>query len=301
MNLLVTGAWADAEKHIAELEEAGHEVKFLQYEKDPLPCSAEWIEGVICNGLFQWHPIERFFSLRYIQLTSAGYDRISIDYAEAHGIRVFNARGVYSIPMAEFAVCGILQLYKQTPFFLENQKRHCWEKHRKLRELYGQTVCLIGCGSVGTECAKRLAGFGCRIFGVDLIPRSDDAYETMVGITQLDGMLGKADIVILTVPLTEATRGMMSRERLNRMKDGSILVNISRGAVLDETALYEELPRLGGAVMDVFEKEPPEYDSPLWDLENVLITPHNSFVGDGNGERLWRVIRSNLGKFAEMS
>jgi len=149
MNLLVTGAWSDGKNCIAELEAMGHTVTFMQFEKDALPCSYDWAEGVICNGLFLTHPIEQFTNLRYIQLTSAGFDRVDMDYVKSHGIEIHNARGVYSIPMAEFALCGVLQLYKQAAFFRENQRKHLWEKHRGLLELAGKNVLIVGCGSVG--------------------------------------------------------------------------------------------------------------------------------------------------------
>ena len=101
MELLVTGAFSGAKQHIRELEEKGHRVHFLQFEKDELPCPPDQIEGVICNGLFLFHAIEKFTRLRFIQLTSAGYDRVPMEYVKANGIQIYNARGVYSIPMAE--------------------------------------------------------------------------------------------------------------------------------------------------------------------------------------------------------
>ena len=112
MNLLITGAWTDAQEHIAEIEALGHQVRFLQQEKEQLPCTYEWVEGVICNGIFLHHSISRFVNLRYIQLTSAGYDRVPMDEVERRHIEIHNARGVYSIPMAEFALTGVLDIYK---------------------------------------------------------------------------------------------------------------------------------------------------------------------------------------------
>lgn len=294
MNLLVTGAWADAKAHISELEAMGHTVYFLQFEKDKLPCEYAWVEGVICNGLFLSHPIERFTNLRYIQLTSAGFDRIDMDYVKAHGIEIHNARGVYSIPMAEFAVCGVLQLYKQAAFFRENQKRHLWEKHRGLLELSGKKVLIVGCGSVGNECAKRFAAFGCEVIGIDLYPREDSLYSIMLPMDELDNALGEADVIILTLPLTEQTKYLINDNRLSLLKSTAVLVNIARGAIVDTEALINHLGNLGGVVLDVFEEEPLSEDSPLWDKENVILTSHNSFVSEGNGERLNKVIIANL-------
>lgn len=286
MNLLVTGAWSDGKKCITELEVMGHTVVFMQYEKDELPCSYEWVEGVVCNGLFLSHPIEKFTNLRYIQLTSAGFDRVDMDYVKAHGIEIHNARGVYSIPMAEFALSGVLQLYKQAAFFRENQKRHLWEKHRGLLELAGKKVLIVGCGSVGNECAKRFAAFGCEVTGVDLYPREDSLYCKILPLDKLDDTLITADIVVLTLPLSEQTRHLMNDNKLSLLKDGAVLINIARGAIVDTEALIKNIDRLGGAVLDVFEEEPLIDNSPLWDKPNIILTPHNSFVGDGNGERL---------------
>ena len=168
MNLLITGAWQEAREHFDEIKALGHSIVFMQQEKDVLPCDSGWVEGTICNGLFLHHPIDAFPNLRFIQLTSAGFDRVDMDYVQSHGIEIHSARGVYSIPMAEFALCGVLRLYKQTRFFEENRRAHRWEKHRGLRELFGKTVVIVGCGSVGTECAKRFSAFGCRVIGADI-------------------------------------------------------------------------------------------------------------------------------------
>ena len=294
MNLLVTGAWSDGKNCITELEAKGHNVLLMHYEKDELPCSYEWVEGVVCNGLFLSHPIGKFTNLRYIQLTSAGFDRVDMDYVKAHGIEIHNARGVYSIPMAEFALSGVLQLYKQAAFFRENQKRHLWEKHRGLLELAGKKVLIVGCGSVGNECAKRFAAFGCEVTGVDLYPREDSLYSKILPLDKLDDMLITADIVVLTLPLSEQTRHLMNDNKLSLLKDGAVLVNIARGAIVDTEALIKHIDRLGGAVLDVFEEEPLIDNSPLWDKPNVILTPHNSFVGDNVNNRLKNLILNNL-------
>ena len=294
MNLLVTGAWSDGKNCISELEAMGHNVTFMQYEKDALPCDYEWVEGVICNGLFLTLQIEKFINLKYIQLTSAGFDRVDMNYVKAHNIEIHNARGVYSIPMAEFAVCGVLQLYKQAAFFRENQKQHLWEKHRGLLELAGKNVLIVGCGSVGNECAKRFKAFDCTITGVDLYPREDSLYSEILPLDKLDEALRQADVVILTLPLTEQTRYLIDDSKLSLIKNGATLVNIARGAIIDTKALLNNIDRFTGAVLDVFEEEPLNENCPLWDKQNIILTPHNSFVGEGNAERLREIITENI-------
>lgn len=295
MNLLVTGAFAWTDDELNNLRLLGHEVIFMQQENNPLPCDASWIEGIIGNGIFLNHSIEQFTSLKYIQLTSAGFDRIPMDYVKAHNIEIHNARGVYSIPMAEFAVCGVLQLYKQSGFFHDNQKKHSWVKHRGLVELHDKNVCIVGCGSVGNECAKLFRGFGCHVSGIDISPYKNALYEKISFLTDIDDELKKSDITVLSLPLIEDTKKLMNIDRISMMKPDSILVNIARGGIIDTDVMISALnSHLRGAVLDVFEDEPLPADSPLWDMQNVIITPHNSFVGDGNHERMWNVITKNL-------
>lgn len=293
MNLLITGAWKDAEEVIPQLKKE-HNVAFLKWEKDKLPCSYEWIEGVIGNGIFLYHPIEEFTNLRYIQLTSAGYDRVPMDYVQLHKIEIHNAKGVYSIPMAEFALTGVLQIYKQSRLFQENQKMHKWERNRDLLELYGKTVCIVGCGDVGDECAKRFQAFGCHVIGVNRSKKENNLYEKVFEIDKLKDEVVRADIMVLTIALTEETRHLIDRNILQLLKKTAILVNLARGAIVDTEALIEILPNIKGAVLDVFEEEPLLEENVLWNMKNVIVTPHNSFIGNGNTERLKKCILYNL-------
>ena len=295
MNLLVTGAWRCTQQHLQRLEQMGHRVVFMQNESDVLPVEPEWVEGMVCNGLFLHHDIGQFRNLRYIQLTSAGFDRVPMEQVQRRGIRICNARGVYGVPMAEFAVAGVLQLYKQSRFFARNQHAHSWEKHRGLLELWGKQVTIVGCGNIGQECAKRFAAFDCHVIGVDIFEAKLPGIEKMYDISRLDEVLPDSDVVVLTLPLTEQTRHLFNSTRFANMKAGAILVNIARGGVVDTAALEQALvARLGGAVLDVFEEEPLHEHSPLWEMEHVLLSPHNSFVGDNNGKRLEDVIIANL-------
>ena len=130
---------------------------------------------------------------------------------------------------------------------------------------------------------------------MDLYPREDNAYKKIYSLSSLDDVLLQSDVVVLTLPLTEETRYMMNEQRFAKMKNGSVLVNIARGAVVDEQALLKAVDeKLLGAVLDVFEEEPLSADNPLWKKANVIVTPHNSFVGDGNADRLYQVILENL-------
>ena len=293
MNVLVTGAFQLNSEELATLEAAGHKVFMHPDERAPVK-QPERYEAVVCNGLFLNTPIERFTNLRLIQLTSAGLDRVPLDDIRARGIELHNAAGVYSVPMAEFAVGGILQLYKQSHFFAENQAQHKWEKHRGLLELSGKRVCILGCGNVGREIAKRLRAFGCRITGMNRTVRELPEFDAVLPLAQLPDAAAACDILICCIALTPETRGIVSKEVFDRLPAGTVFVNVARGALADEAALTAWLRHGGRAVLDVFEEEPLPAASPLWDMENVILTPHNSFAGDGNRARLWETIKENL-------
>lgn len=299
MRLLLTGAFAYSEAQLNALRVLGAELVFQKDERGAPETDFAAVDAVVCNGLFLYHDIKEFKNLKCIQLTSAGLDRVPLDYIQEKGIKLCNARGVYSVPMAEWALCGVLSLYKHLNTFSEKQKNHLWEKDRKVRELSGDTVLIVGCGSVGTACAKRFKAFGMRVMAADIVKPQSDVYDAYFPMQEIDKALETADVIVLTLPLTEETRGFFHAERFSHCKNGAILVNIARGAVVKEKDLTDALisGNLGGAVLDVFEDEPLSAESPLWELENVMITPHNSFVSPKNNERLFSVMLQNIETF----
>lgn len=189
MKLLLTGAFKYTNEQIEYLKSHGNEVVFVQDERRKIGFDVSDIEGVICNGLFLYNKIEQFKSLKYIQLTSAGFDRVPLDYINDHKIKIYNARGVYSVPMAEFALTGILQLVKQSRFFYENQKQHLWEKSRTLGELSGKTAVIVGAGNIGTEVAKRLNAFDMTVIGVDVCNIEKLYFDKVELLSELDEYL----------------------------------------------------------------------------------------------------------------
>ena len=297
MNILITGAWRYTASDLEAIRALGHRIWEMPDESGPLPCGYEIPEAVICNNLFNHHPLRAFTGLRYVQLTSAGYDRIPMEYVHERGMTLCNASGVYSIPMAEYALCGVLDIYKQRHFFSHNQELHRWEKHRGLRELAGKRVCILGCGSVGNECAVRFAAFGCRVEGVDILPREDSRYEAIYPVEDLASRLPYAHVLVLSLPVNEATRHIVDGHALTLLPDAAVVVNLARGGVLDTEALLAAVAqRELYAVLDVFEEEPLPPDSPLWDDPHLLLSPHNSFVGEGNAKRLTDLSLGNLRK-----
>ena len=253
-------------------------------------------DGVICNALLLHHDVKRFRHLRFVQLTSAGLDRVPVDELAERGVAVFNARGVYSIPLAEWVVMQILQSYKRSRFFARNQGERKWEKARDLREVAGRTACIVGFGDVGQEVAKRLRPFGVRISAVDIRSRKSTLADEVFGFNSLGTALTSADFVVLAVPLTPTTRHLLNGSSIALMKADAVLVNVSRGQVIDEAALVAALNRgqFYGVALDVFEQEPLDTKSELWSFERVVVTPHNSFVSDQTGKRLFQRVLENL-------
>jgi phosphoglycerate dehydrogenase-like enzyme len=219
-----------------------------------------------------------------------------MDYIASHGIEFHNARGVYSDPIAEFAIGGILDLYKLSRAFDREQKEHVWNLRRVLPELTDKNVLIVGAGSIGTAFARRLQAFDCHVTGLARTAGVREHYDQVLPMEQLDDCLPQADIVILCLPNNGETRHVMDRARFAKMKPGALFVNIARGALVEEQALAEALTsgRLAGAVLDVFEVEPLPDDSGLWDMENVIVRPHTSFAGEFNQKRLFQVMNRNL-------
>lgn len=299
MKTLITGAFKYSEEQIEKLNDIGCETVFIQDEREKLNIDVSDIEAVVCNGLFLYNDISKFKSLKFIQLTSAGFDRVDMEYINENNIEIHNAKGVYSAPMAEWVVLKILEIYKNTKFFVRNQDNKVWEKKRDLLELTDKTVTIVGCGNVGIEVAKRLKAFGCKINGVARRKIQYDYIDKVYSMDELDKALKVSDIVVLTIALTEETKYLFNKERFDVMKDEAVLVNVARGAIIDEEDLIEVLKngKFMGVAIDVMENEPLCVSSELWSFDRVLITPHNSFVSDRTSCRMFDVMCENLKKF----
>ena len=281
------------------LRALGYTVYFMQQEQEDLPLLASDVDVTVCNGLFLNHDINDFTHLKFIQLTSAGFDRVPVDLIKARGIELFNARGVYSMPMAEWAIFKVLEHYKQGWFFYQEQIAGRWTKHRGLREIAGIKVAVVGAGNVGQEVAKRFQAFGAETTGFDVHTHETVGFHSMALTETFQESIGEFDVVVITAPLLPSTRGLISREVLKSMKVNAVIINIARGGLVDQQALIEvflQRPDLYAA-LDVFEEEPLPFSSPLWKMTNVAISPHNSFVSDGNNKRMFDVIYTNLKNF----
>lgn len=299
MKLLLTGAFKYSSSQIEYLKNMGFDITFIQDERIPIDSDVSDIDAVICNGLFLHTPIENFKNLKFVQLTSAGLNRVPLDYINQYNIKLCNARGVYSAPMAEFALCGVLDLYKKSRIFYENQKNHKWEKYRGLQELSGKNVLIIGAGDIGGAVAKRFKAFDTSVAGIDPYRKSSEAFDVIYSTENLDEQLTFADIVVLTLPLTDDNEGFFDGKKFALMKSTAVFVNIARGKLVNQNDLIDALAsnQIAGAVLDVFDKEPLDDKSPLWDMNHVILTPHNSFEGELNNKRMFDLIKKNLEGF----
>ena len=295
MKTIITGALQATAEELEQLRTLGLEITLHRDEKAEVD-NPEQFEAAVCNGLFLYNDISKFKNLKYIQLTSAGMDRVPLDYTESHGIEVHNAAGVYSVPMAEWTIMRILELYKNANKLFKNQKAHRWEKGRNWQELAGKTSCFVGFGAYGQETAKRLKAFDVNVQVVNRSQKTSPFVDLFYSMDELDVALSKADIVIMAIALTSETAGLIGEKQFSRMKNTAILINAARGALIDECALVEALcaGKIAGAALDVFEEEPLQAESQLWKMENAFISSHNSFVGEKNHQRLMKVIETNL-------
>jgi phosphoglycerate dehydrogenase-like enzyme len=177
--------------------------------------------------------------------------------------------------MAEFGLSLVLALLKQLPLFVAAQREHRWRRALPARAA-GRTLGILGLGAIGEALAVRAAALGMRVIGTQRAPKAHPAVARIEPPENTDLVLAESDVVVLLLPLTEETRGLLSRERFGRLKPGALLVNLARGGIVDEDALVEALRsgRLGGAAFDVFAEEPLPASSPLWDAPNLWITPH---------------------------
>lgn len=300
MKFLVTGSLGADENDIRAIEALGHEVTLHPDERIPVE-HPEQYEGMISNSLLYYTGHEGFTSLRYLQVTSAGLDRVPLGWVRERGIRLCNAEGVYSAPMAEWTVMRILELLRRVPQDFRVQLAGEYKRDFKWQELAGKKVFLVGFGAYGREIAKRLKPFGTELTAFNRSPKDDPNVDAFLPLAELKKRLPEADILVLAIALTDETRHLIGADAFARMKRGAFLVNASRGPIVDESALITALTdgTLAGAALDVFETEPLAADSPLWKLDNVLLSAHNSYFGNNNHRRMMALVLKNLREYGE--
>jgi glycerate dehydrogenase len=249
--------------------------------------------------------LQQLPQLRMIAVAATGYDVIDIDYCKAHGIAVSNIRNyaVHTVP--EHAFTLILALRRNLLAYRQDVTNGRWQEvdqfcffDHPIRDMYGATLGLIGEGALGQATAKIARGFGMKVLFADHAPPKVEGVE----FTPFDVVLSTSDVISLHVPLTPETRNMIGMKELRRMKRTAILINTSRGGLVDEQALADALTQglIGGAGFDVLTKEPPKEGNPLLDLrlQNFILTPHVAWASDGAMQFLADQLIDNIEAFA---
>lgn len=240
-------------------------------------------------------------NLKWLHVFNAGVDHPIYTEMLARGVRLTTSSGATAEPIAQTAITALIMLARNFPRWLTAQREHRWDPMRVAdfpRDLRGQTAVIVGLGHIGREIARLAQVLGLTVIGVRRSPlRPGDPVDEMHKPDHLPELLPRADWLILACPLTEETRGMVNAEMLARLPHSARLINVGRGEVVDEPALIEALRSgtINGAYLDVFQQEPLPPESPLWDLPNVFLTPHNSAVASGNDQRVYDLFVDNLG------
>jgi phosphoglycerate dehydrogenase-like enzyme len=289
--LEVVGLPQDREARIAEADAARIETAYFSIDVNP-------------------HHARQFFSavrkaprLKWMHLFNVGVDHPIFREMLGRGVRLTTSAGTSARPIAHNAITGLLMLARDFPRWLGDQRAHKWNPPRPPdvpRDLAGQTAVVVGLGHIGREIARLAQALGLKVIGVRRSPRRpDDPVDALCAPHELAGILPHADWLILACPLTPETRGLVNAGLISRLPPHARLINIARGEIVDEPALVEALRggRLAGAYLDVFQQEPLPENSPLWDLPNVLVTPHNSSFDASLDDRIYAVFVENLARW----
>ncbi len=254
-------------------------------------------------------------NLRWVHSATAGVERVLTPSSRARGLVITNARGVFSRPVAEYVMMMILAVTRSLPQLLELQAERTWQP-LEARELRDVTVGIVGLGSIGRAVGALATAFGCRVIATRRRPEAGaaaapgDGDEPYLGSLMLDRvlpperlheLLAESDFVVLATPLTHDTHDLISDEAIAALKPGAWVINVARGELVDERALARALRdgRLGGAVLDTFREEPLSPMSPLYDLPNLILTPHTSWSSARVVDRSVELFCTNLRRFAD--
>ncbi|MFB3827019.1 MAG: D-2-hydroxyacid dehydrogenase [Bryobacteraceae bacterium] len=233
--------------------------------------------------------------LRWVHARSAGLDAVLFPALVESPVTLTNGRGVFSEPLGEFVVGAALYFAKDFRRMVKSQEAGCWDQF-DVTEVAGQTMGIVGYGDIGRACARRARAMGMRVIGLRRSPSADPDADEIAGPEALPDLLARSDYVVLALPLTPATGGLIGAPELNLMQPTAVLMNVGRGPVVRERDLIEALRqrRIRGAALDVFETEPLPAGHPYYGLDNLLLSPH---CADHTPDWLERAMRFFLGNF----
>ena len=242
--------------------------------------------------------------LKWLQMTWAGTDIYTKSSDFPKNVILTNMSGVFGETISEYVIGAILTLYRNFPIYFRNQEKKIWKDMGSEKTLFGKTVLILGAGDIGTNIAKRLRPFGTKNIGVRRAVRGmESCFDAMHTLKDVEALLSVADIVIGCLPDTTETENLLNRERLLKMKPDAVLVNVGRGSLIVTKDLEEVLKEghLFGVALDVMKPEPLPKESKLWDMENVIITPHISGQGFGHEvrteQKIYDVLSENIRRY----
>ncbi len=239
--------------------------------------------------------------LKWLFSVSAGVEHLPFTELKEKGVIVTNTRGIHGEQISEHVFGMVLSFSRQLMLSRKNQLQKKWAQLLPVDELPGKTLCIIGAGSIGSEIARKAKAFDMHVIGLKKHPEAMEYFDDVFGIEKLHDVLGLADYAVLITPLTDETYHIMGAEEFKAMKRTGVFINMSRGDTVDEASLIDALRNgiIAGAGLDVFHTEPLPPESPLWEMENVIITPHNSGVSPHYFEKTLKVFRESLALYRQ--
>lgn len=285
------------------IRDLGYEVTIISEHEITNTKEVNEADVLVCYNPFSKIDVSKMTNLKLIMLSSIGFDQLPFKNVEEQGITVTNNKGGYSIPMGEWIVMNILEIYKRSRRRYKCSIEKRWSMDTEVLEIFDKNVLFLGTGTIAMEGAKRLAGFGMHITGASKSGRTNEIFANVIKLSEAMHNLDTYDIVVCTLPHTEETEGLIDGAFLDGMKVGSALINVSRGDIVDEKALIKCLKsdKLLGVALDVFEHEPLSEDSELWDFDNVYLSSHNSWISERRNSRRFQYIYRNLKSYIEGS
>ncbi|MFD2044660.1 D-2-hydroxyacid dehydrogenase [Ornithinibacillus salinisoli] len=246
--------------------------------------------------------LEENKNLRWVQTWSAGVNGLPLEALQKRNVSITSANGVHAYPISETIFALMLGLTRKIHSYVRQQMDKTWDNANLKLEIHEKTIGIIGVGAIGQETAKIAKAFGMKVLGVRHSGKETDYVDQMYTPDQLAKILPQCDIVVITLPLTEDTTHLFGAEQFRQMKDSGILINIGRGPIVVEEDLINALQNkeIAGAGLDVFATEPLPEDSPLWEMENVIVTPHTAGATEHYTERVIKdIFIPNLKRYLE--
>jgi phosphoglycerate dehydrogenase-like enzyme len=243
--------------------------------------------------------LEAAGNLKWVFSVSAGVEKLPVKEMKERGILVTNTSGVHAVSIAEYVMGGLLAMSHHLHKYLPLMKEKKWGELISGEDLEGKTMLIIGAGHIGSEIGRKAKAFDMKVLGLKRTPCSLENFDGVYAIEQRKELLPLADYVVMAAPLTKETYHLMGKEEFSLMKKEGIFVNIARGDTVEEEALVAALQekRIKGALLDVFHREPLPEDSPLWEMENVLLTPHSSGISKNVTRKVIGMFRENYERY----